>query len=570
MRIFTIVSRPNYQDLNRCKEWIKFFPTYNKKSFSTRLTDYNNPLKEAVKTLKDRSVESEFFIELIHPDSPNLSTVCIWKHQERDDRYYVKHLADLTAFNSSNRNNLLYLPTLRGENLINFRNISDDENYRYQVIEPKELGFPDSLFSKKSDVSGVFFKQVKSDEGVNPAIINLEEIKEDSEDEYHAVGWLNPVILTLDVDGNDIEHIENANNNEFLNALSLFFDQSSLILVEPHINQSYDLRISFLIKLYQIIEQHQQNQVNNKNLSLIEYILLGSQYPQSWKPFLILDLLGGEFYAYQNMWQNQYQEKPLVSWKSPQDATSNKRWFADYWLKKWGNSQDINTQSQVNVVSPPSLARPYRSHRGLVTFQVDDLSETTLSLTSLLKGHPLYISDTEKNNPYHFLVELFENPEFKKYSETFPYDNFWRRSNQNNQSVKFDDLDFWNYFSKSHVMPESPILIAIPNQDNMFLDPINSVNFGAYHFLWELFNCFASVRERELVEFDNSFGWWNDWHSTIFNERCDVRLKFIKHSGFVIKKSLLGGKDCLGLKANGVDWNNPNMRFSSSTKNNLL
>jgi hypothetical protein len=70
--------------------------------------------------------------------------------------------------------------------------------------------------------------------------------------------------------------------------------------------------------------------------------------------------------------------------------------------------------------------------------------------------------------------------------------------------------------------------------------------------------------------FDNSFGWWNDWHSTIFNERCDVRLKFIKHSGFVIKKSLLGGKDCLGLKANGVDWNNPNMRFSSSTKNNLL
>ena len=27
-------------------------------------------------------------------------------------------------------------------------------------------------------------------------------------------------------------------------------------------------------------------------------------------------------------------------------------------------------------------------------------------------------------------------------------------------------------------------------------------------------------------------------HSTIFNERCDVRLKFIKHSGFVIKKSL--------------------------------
>jgi hypothetical protein len=573
MKIFTIISRPNYQDTNRQKEWKDFFPNYKENSFSTRLTDYKNPLGEAVKTLKDRSVNSEFFLELTHPNSPNLSTVCIWKHQERDNRYYVKDLADLTAFDSTNRNNLLYLPTLREKKLIDFHNISDDENYRYRLIEAEELGFPNSLASKKSDISGVFFKQVKSDEGLDPSIINLEynpEITDDHEDEYHAVGWLNPVILTLDLDGNDIEHIEKANKNEYLYALSLFLDQSSLIFVEPHIDESYDLRISFLIKLNQIIQERQQNKANNKSLSLIEYILLGSQYPQPWKPFLTLDLLGGEFYAYQNVNENREQEKPLVNWKPPQNAKSNKLWFAAYWLERWGNTQKINIQSEVNVVSPPSLARPYRSSKGLVTFQVDDLSGTTTSLTSLLKGHPLYISDPKKNNPYHFLVELFENPEFKKYSEKFPYDNFWRRSNQNNQLVKFDDVDFWNYFSKTHFVPESLILIAIPNQDNSFLDPINSLNFGAHHFLWELFNCFDSVRERELVEFDYNFGWWNDWHSTIFNERWNVGLKFIKHSGFMIKKSLLGRKDCLGLKATGVDWNNPNIRFSSLTKNNLL
>lgn len=573
MKIFTIISRPNYQDTNRQEEWKNFFPNYKENSFSTRLTDYKNPLGEAVKTLKDRSLNSEFFLELTHPSSPNLSTVCIWKHQERDNRYYVKDLADLTAFDSTNRNNLLYLPTLREKKLIDFHNISDDENYRYRLIEAEELGFPNSIASKKSDISGVFFKQVKSNEGLDPSIINLEynpEITDDNEDEYHAIGWLNPVILTLDLDGNDIEHIEKSNKNEYLYALSLFLDQSSLIFVEPHIDESYDLRISFLIKLNQIIQERQQNKANNKSLSLIEYILLGSQYPQPWKPFLTLDLLGGEFYAYQNVNENREQEKPVVNWKPPQDAKSNKLWFAAYWLERWGNTQKINIQSEVNVVSPPSLARPYRSSKGLVTFQVDDLSGTTTSLTSLLKGHPLYISDSKKNNPYHFLVELFENPEFKKYSEKFPYDNFWRSSNQNNQLVKFDDVDFWNYFSKTHFVPESPILIAIPNQDNSFLDPINSLNFGAYHFLWELFNCFDSVRERELVEFDNNFGWWNDWHSTIFNERWNVWLKFIKHSGFVIKKSLLGRKDCLGLKANGVDWNNPNIRFSSLTKNNLL
>lgn len=571
MRFFTIVSRPN---LNRDEEWKSFFS-------STRLRNNRDrrdpdPLQEAVKILKEKSVKSESSLELTHPESPNLSTVCIWQHRERANKYYLKDQEDLLTFNSSEANNLLYLPTLRGKQLIDFYNISDNEKYRYRVIEPEELGFPNSLTSKKSDVSGVFFKQVKSNEGVNPEIIDLESepnITDDHKDEYHAVGWLNPVILTLALDGNDIEHIKNTEKKGYLNTLNLLIDPSSIIFVEPHIDASYDLRISFLIKLNQIIQERQQKKANNKKLSLIEYILLrsqDSQDPQPWKPFFTLDLLGGEFYAYQNLSQNRDQEKLLVSWKFPQDATSNKRWFADYWLKRWGNTQEINTQSEVNVVPPPSLARTYRSSRGIVTSQVDDLSGTTLSLTSLLKGHPLYISDHKKNNPYRFLVEWFQDPELKKSLEKFPYDNFWRRLNQNTQLVKFDDLDFWNYFSKTHFIPESPILIAIPNQNNRFLDPISSVNFGAYHFLWGLFNCLDSDRERELVEFDNSFGWWNDWHSTIFNERFDVCLKFINHSGFVIKKSLLGGKDCLGLRANGVDWENPNMRFSCLTKEIIL
>ena len=578
MRSFTIVSRPNYQDPNRCQEWMSFFPKYNKKFFPLRLTADNNHLGEAVKKLKtlkkDRSVESGSCLELTHPKSSNLSTVCIWKHEKQPNKYYVKcHQENISIFDRLadrlEANNLLYLPTLRGKQLIDFRNISNfDKTYRYQVIEPEKLGFPNSVASKKGDCYGVFFKQVESDEGVAEEIIDLEcnpEIAEDRQDGYHAVGWLNPVIFTLSLDENDIEYINNAKQNESLNALSLFIDRSALILVEPHIDESYDLRISFLIKL------HQQSKANNKNLSLIEYILLGSQDPQPWKPFLILDLLGGEFYAYQaicqnNECQNRDREKTLVGWKPPQDAQSNKLWFADYWLIKWGNSQETNIQSEVNVVPQPSLARPYRSSRGLVTFQVDNISEATSSLTSLLSKHPRFISDRKKNNPYRFLVELFADSEFteaKKTLKKFPYDHFLRIENQNNQLVKFDDVDFWNYFSKSHIIPKSRILIAIPNQDNRFLDPINSVNFGAYRFLWGLFNSFDGERKREIVDFYNKFGWWNNWHSTIFNERWDVWLNFINRRGFVIQKSRLG-QDYLGQGAERVDWKDLNMRFSGT------
>lgn len=575
MQKFTIISRPNYQDIKRSNEWKYYFPDYSKQSFSTRLRK-DNTLKDAEKILQNKKKSETQLLQIdeydlscskiVHPVSENESTVSLWKHQNRKDKYYVKDPGDAQAFNRPEMN-LLYLPELRGKKLIDFRNATDyNEKYRYKVIKLEELGFPNSLGAKTSSINGVLFRQVNSDEGVNPEVIDLEyndNIIDNFQDEYYNVGWLNPLIFTFSLDDNDIKHIYNTSENRYLNALSLFLEPSALILVEPHIDEDYDLRISFLLQLQQIIEERQKNQGNNQDLSLIEYILLGSQYFQPWKPFLILDLLGGQFYVYQKMKQNLNQEQLLVTWNPSQDAQSNKRWFADYWLNKCGNIQlDINTRSDINTVPSPPSARVYRSGKGLITFEVDNFSETNLSLTSLISKHPDYISDDRRSNPYKFLLKLIENLESENSSEKFPYNNFWRIESPENKLVQFDEVDFWNYFSKNHVIPESPLFIAIPKQDNRFLDPVASVNFGAYHFLWELFNYFDGDRQTEIIDFYNTFGWWNNWHSTIFNNRWDVYLNFIEQRGFIIKKSIVG-KDCLGLYDNQVDWKYLNMRFSS-------
>ena len=571
MRKFTIIAKPNYQNINAREEWNYFFPADDEKSWRTRLRAApQDPLNEALKVLNNK-IEDSF--ELIHPSSINLSTVCLWKHEEKKDKYYVKSSNDLIAFDKPDSNNWLYLPALKGKQLIDFRDINNyNATYRYQVIQPQELGFPNSVATKKSPVNGTFFKQVKKDEGGNSEIIDL-DILDESQDDYHSVGWLNPVILTVSLDENDIEQIKKASKKEYLYALKLFLDSSSLVLLEPHIDETYDLRISFLIKLNQLINKYHESKPNNKSLNLIEYLIFGSQYYHSWKPFLVLDLLGGEFYAYQKQWKHQERKKTVISWKPPENAQLNKLWFADYWLKEWVKSENINIHSQVNVVSPPSQAQPYRPSKGLVTFKVNDLSDSNISFTSLLRKHPQFISDDKVNNPYRFLFELFQDSqldsELKTSLEKFPYDNFWRIESGNNKLVKFDDAEFWNYFVKTHVIPNSPILIAIPNQENKFLNPISSVNFGAYHFLWSLFSCLDSTREKDIVEFHNDFGWWNDWHLTIFNQSWDVSLKFIKQSGFIIQQSLVG-KDCLGFKTNQVDWEYDNMRFSRPTTKNLL
>ncbi|MGB6297051.1 MAG: hypothetical protein WBF90_12835 [Rivularia sp. (in: cyanobacteria)] len=583
---FTIVSRTNYQDLNSSEEWKYYFPDYSEKSFSTRLRK-DNTLSDAEKILLDKKNEenqlqqieedSETCPKIIHPISENESTVSLWKYKNQNDKYYVKDSGDAQAFNRPQMN-LLYLPELRGKRLIDFRNATDyNEKYRYKVVELEELGFPNSVAAQNSSVNGVFFKQINSDEGINPEVIDLEYSKDiinNNKDEYSAVGWLNPLILTFSLDDNDIENIESTRGNRYLKALSLFLEPSALILVEPHIDRDYDLRIGFLIQLHQLIEERQRNHGNNHYLSLIEHILFGSQYIQPWKPFLILDLLGGEFYVYQNIKHNSDNEKLLISWNPPEDAKSNKLWFADYWLQKCENiiQQNINIQSQINIVPSPSSARVYRSGKGSIRFQVDDFSKTNLSLSSLISKHPCCTNDGNTTNLYNFLLELFQDSESEQFSEKFPYNDFWRIKTLQNKLVEFDEVDFWNYFSQNHVIPKSPLLIAIPKQDNRFLDPIASLNFGPYHFLWDLFNYFNGERQQEIVDFYNFLGWWNNWHSTLFNNRWDVCLNFIEKRGFIIKKSILA-RDCLGLYDNHVNWKYLNMRFSSFEpvkSNNLL
>ena len=577
MKSFIVVSIPNYQDYNRKEEWLKFFPDYNKNSFRTRLLDGNNTLEEAVKTLinnnKDDQNGLEFPLRLTHPKSINSSTVCIWKHKREDSIFYVKDQGDLDAFDRPNTN-LLYLPTLQGKELIDFCDTKNyNQKYRYKVIKPQNeiLGFSNSLASQISDVHGVFFQQVKEGEGINPTIKDIEynpDISE-NEDEYCIAGWLNPLIFILSLDGNEIESIQASNEDEYLNALSLFLEPSSLLLVGPHINESYDLRISLLIKLYEKIkERERKNLSSDRCFSLMEYLLFYSHNPQTWKPFLILDLLAGKFYAKQNVStnnnnQSEQRQKFTIDWELPENASSNMCWFANYWLKQWISNESINEERDVNVIPQPIQARSHRSSGGLTTFQVDNLSKNT-SLTSILSQHPAFFSDTEKMNLYGFLVELFEdNSVLEKCLAQFPHQNFWWTENFNNGLIKFDEVAFWNYFSKFHFIPESPILIQIPQQKNRFLNPIASLNSGAYHFLWAFFEAVDGDRQLKDREFYNSFGWWNDWHSTIFCDRYDIELEFISRRGFVINQSLLG-QDYLGEKGRRIDWEEPNMRFSRS------
>lgn len=556
---FTIVAQPNHQDPKKYKEWVHFFPQYNSNSFSTRLRSDLDSLGEAEKILKEKP-ESVFPLEVLHPKSANHHTVRIWGSDKQPHKYYLQNSQDLNTFDTTNKDNLLYLPKLRqklrqeGKQFVEFRNNRDEERYRYQVIEAVELGFPNSVASKTNFISEGFFKEVGENDGVNPEIVEL-DCENINQSEYSCCGWLNPVVFTLALDGNDMEHINNAQDG-YLKSLSLLLAPSSIIFVEPHIDEGYDLRISFFTKLYKLIQKSQ------KNFSIIEYFLFGSQYTQPWKPFLALDLLGGKFYAWQKVYQ--IREAPLIGWEPPLDITPNAQWFANYWRQTWENMQLIQQnqlqQSQVDIVPAPPQARPYRPSKGLDTWKFSRREEI-MPLTDVLVKHPQF--SQEEINPYNFLLQLFQDPILKKF-DTIYGGSFPRIEGQ---LLTFDEVKFWSDFSTNHLIPESSILISVPKQENRFFDIIKSVNLGAYKFLGKLFSP-HSPREQEVLEFYNNFGWWNDWHSTIFEARWDIYLKFIERNGFIVSKSIVS-KDYLGLKSNRINWEYPNMRFSVPIESNF-
>ena len=80
------------------------------------------------------NLESTFPLEIIHPKSTNHHTVCIWGSDKQPNKYYLQDSLDLDTFDTTNLDNLLYLPKLHqklrqeDKKCVEFRNNRDDKS----------------------------------------------------------------------------------------------------------------------------------------------------------------------------------------------------------------------------------------------------------------------------------------------------------------------------------------------------------------------------------------------------------------------------------------------------------
>lgn len=544
MKFFNVVSKPNDQ------------------ASEIGTISLTKKLKEAVREDDNK---------LIHPKSNNANSFGIWQDPDDENCYFVKeskHLGQLD--NLQIDNNWLYMPTLSGIQKVRIFDTVNGKPVDYQVIGLEKQKLPFSFALKGSDIDGVFFEQVKKGEGNIGKEVKISHKPDKCQGQ--PTGWLNPVILQFSLDDNDMNFETEGKKEQDI--LKFIISHSALLLVEPHLDWSYDLRISFLKKLQERINESHHNKNNgenyNNNFSLFEYMLLGRDTSKKipevwksspWKPFLSLDLLGGEFYVERDDNQNQ----PVIYWKRPPDLSSNASWFAEFCLKQWVGTELTVEKEKLDLVQPPPAPRSSGASRGLMSFTVEDLEKAKSSCSYLLKHHPRFLES--ERNIYYWIVKVLEELKLNRQGEVVEDQCHWGSTevigNETEKKVNFDDVDFWNNFSARYVVPESPIFIKIPKVGN-FLNPIDSINDGKRDFLMRLVNSLSSdiCRNRTEIELHNRFDWWNKWYSILFEERWDVEIKYIDSlPGFILGQSC-PGKAYLGSESReSQNWKPETMHF---------
>jgi len=389
--------------------------------------------------------------------------------------------------------------------------------------------------------------------GEDVRLFDLEVRKNNS---FGLAGWINPIILKINIDGNLIKDLNKINKKEMSprNTLSFFLEETSLIAIEPVLTEDISIQIEWL-------EALQCEKIKKGPLSLIESLFLTrNSIGKAWKPFIALDGLEGKFWIEDHGNICKSNKKITKCWSPPDKTISNNLiWYANYWLKLYsGIYKNISYKNNREIFQPSQQS--YNKNQLSNGIPVDDNKLKLEGPTSVLELINLYeqsdywklIIQTEK----HLLCTL------KKILKKFNYINGLNKCHLPFLWVKkgflyFDDLEFLEYFAQEYIAPKSHILIKLPmeilksnskkealkfetNIKNRYIDLVNSPRWGGAQLLLKLSKNISEDLKRELSLFDYKRGWWVKWYDSLFSCSEDINIKLYPVNSRRIGKMMLG------------------------------
>ena len=448
-------------------------------------------------------------------------------------------------------NNILYLTAeYKSYDFVEFIYENQHRAYYMQLdYADKRLAFPKSLVPSQNEELGAFFQEVSAQafgaKGNAPTVTLYLSAMSDRAvyRDYPSIGWLNPLILTFDMEDDDIP-VE-ATESRADQALKIFSNPDLLLHFEPH----FDALDSARLELFKTLLRQQSEQRDVR--SAVEYLFWGEPNSKAWQTFFILDKLNGSFLIDDFGDYGFEAEMPSCYWLPPEGLSRNEYWLKTYLL---GLSDHIQEAPQsIDLTLSPSNMPGFGSPRGHKRFHLDAgktpisifevLSAITETANSALAAEgqvTTKLLDSLLTFALGFLGDLKQM--YGNNSETL---YFGEGSFQvhGDGTVSFNDLGFLETFAKTYLSPRSDIFVRLSPIEitDACVNLIESLPYGdkkLFESLW--FAQLDGFVDEDYVDIIYDYAWWQDWFEVLFMRPWNVKINYISNRGFIVRRSLLG------------------------------
>ena len=503
-----------------------------------------------------------------------------------EDAFWISSEAYWQSFRSNRPTNLLYLdaPELRSCEAIEFVYGQQRLRARYRRLRPTEtpLGFPDTPYHREGGFSGAFFIEAgvpqadASPPGTTREVYLTAQSDERVFASYPTVGWLNPLLLTFDVDADDVPAVADASPDRARRALALFTHPDLLLACEPHVEARASRRIDALREL----AQRQRDE--ERPPSAVERLLWGGDGPEPWRPFFLLDQLGGEFVLASNVLGGTPSAMPAavrqrvrLGWLAPADMPRNAAWLKDQVLSDCTYIEELDDDVRPALVLPPTVVPGAGSPHGYRRLRIDEDSERP-PIAAILEAWfarrsaagPEAVLDTMLLFAARYLERLRVREgglEALESSAAPPYLGEGSYLRVEGATMLFNEVAFLDGFGQAYLSPTSSAYAVLPRIEasSASVDLVRSVPYGHEAFFRRLMAAprrtdgfvadGRSHQQDQASEIGYRYGWWQEWFDALFGLPWPTEVRFVaEREGFILRRSRLArarlGKVRVGMR----------------------
>ena len=520
---------------------------------------------------------------LVHPLVASAPSFPIWQAEVGgEEQLLVPDRRLQNVFQSPGRNHgLLFLAQPSPSAL---RLTFEGARYHYGPTDPEEFGLRRSLFFERSgsDVAHRVLREKRSiSHELRRAAVAVGTLQSTPD------GWMNPLVLRVELDGDVCSQpAQGAAQNDPRVVFQQLLRETRILAILPEFEPNDDARFFAWKEFCAAL---------NPESTALESLLFGGgalgggghEAEERLRTFLGLDALGGEF-ALEG--HGGPPTEPLgitYSWHAPKSATGNRRWLGEQLARRWRNGHSLVRPDWSN--SPPAESRAGITYRVGGGQERGDAHVIGKEVVLTFPGRtfapaPNRLSreemDRATSSVQGFLdaivrlgVSAPDEPLFRYFARVLDclaqneislHEQIHRRWFQRlgNDRLALDVGGFFEDLARTIAVPRSRVLIRLPNPEGLeqpiYVSVLEAVPFGARSFLWGLL--LERDQRPDVRTIPLRMGWWNAWHTTLFNAPATIRIKF-ERTCFSLGTAALG-RVALGGVEPTPHTTKPTIRFS--------